>query len=86
MSQRDHTAVHPYTQPGPGQLQVGVPGTSLSLGRGGEGGLVLKSRQEPEQSLLRDFTASSLQFREGCETEAAIQAMLFGLERLITAE
>lgn len=43
----------------------------------------LQSRQEFEQSLLRDLAASSLQLREGCEAEAAIQPVLLGLEVLV---
>lgn len=44
----------------------------------------LQSRQEFEQSLLRDLAASSLQVRKGCETEPALQAVLLGVEWLIS--
>lgn len=44
----------------------------------------LQSRQEFEQSLLRDLAASSLQVRKGCETEPALQAVLLGFERLVS--
>lgn len=44
----------------------------------------LQSRQEFEQSLLRDLAASSLQLREGCEAEAALQPVLLGLEVLVS--
>lgn len=44
----------------------------------------LESRQEFEQSLLRDLAASSLQLREGCEAEAALQPVLLGLEVLVS--
>lgn len=43
----------------------------------------LQSRQEFEQNLLRDLAASSLQLREACKTEAALQAVLLGFERLV---
>lgn len=44
----------------------------------------LQSRQEFEQSLLRDLAASSLQVREGCEPEPALQAVLLGFEGLVS--
>lgn len=50
-------------------------------GLAGAIGLVcLQSRQEFEQNLLRDFAASSLQVREGCEAETALQAVFLRLE------
>jgi len=48
------------------------------------GPVLPQSRQEFEQSLLRDLAASSLQVREGCETESALQAVLLGFERLVS--
>lgn len=57
---------------------------SLVFGLAGPLGPVrLQSRQELEQSLLRDLAASSFQVRERRETEAAFEAVLLGLEGLV---
>ena len=70
------------TEPGAGQLLAElrrlVPGLP-----GAVGPVRLQSRQEFEQSLLRDLTASSLQVREGGEPEPALQAVLLGFEGLV---
>lgn len=85
MPQRDHTAVHPHTESGARQLLAEI--RSLVFGLPRPIGLVLlQSRQEFEQSLLRDLAASSFQVREGCETEPALQAVLLGFERLVSRE
>lgn len=82
MSQGNHTAVHPYTESGASQLLAEL--RCLVSGLPGPVGPVrLQSRQEFEQSLLRDLAASSFQVRKGCETEPALQAVLFGFKRLI---
>lgn len=44
----------------------------------------LQSLQEFEQSLLRDFTASSLHVGEGREAKGALQAVLLRVESLVT--
>lgn len=82
MPQGDHTAVHPYTESRAGQLLAELRCLVSGLPRP-VGPVRLQSRQEFEQSLLRDLAASSLQVREGCETEPALQAVLFGFERLV---
>lgn len=83
MPQGDHTAVHPHTEAGAGQLlselRSLVPGLRDSVGP-----VRLQSRQEFEQSLLRDLAASSLQVRVGCEPERALQAVLLGFERFVS--
>lgn len=83
MSQRNNTAVHPNTEPRAGQLLAELwclfSGLACPVGP-----VLLQSRQEFEQSLLRDFAASSLHVREACETEAALQAVLLGFERLVS--
>lgn len=70
------------TQSGTGQLLVElwclVPGLT-----GPVGPVWLQSRQEFEQSLLRDLAASSLQVREACKTKAALQSMLLGFKRFV---
>lgn len=69
MPQRNDTGVHADTQcrgreaPSPGHL--------LRRRR-----LLLKSRQEAEQSLLRDLAPSALQLREGGEPEGVRQPHL----------
>lgn len=87
MPQRNHTAVHPHTESGArrqllAELRRLVSG--LAYRPVGPVRIRLQSRQEFEQSLLRDLAASSLQVREACETEAALQAVLLRLERLVS--
>lgn len=60
------------------ELRGLVPGLSCT------GAVGLQSRQEFEQSLLRDLAASSLQVRVGGETEPALQAVLLGFERFVS--
>lgn len=43
----------------------------------------LKSLQEFEQSLLRDFTASSLHVGEGRESKGALQAVFLRVKSLV---
>lgn len=71
------------TESGSGQLLAEVRYLVSGLSRP-IGPVRLQSRQEFEQSLLRDLAASSLQVRKGCETEPALQAVLLGFERLVS--
>lgn len=63
MSQGNHTTVHSYTKSGTGQLLAElrylVSGLSCQIGP-----VRLQSRQEFEQSLLRDLATSSLHVGE----------------------
>lgn len=83
MPQRDHTAVHPDTESGAGQLLAELRCLVSSLPRP-IGPVRLQSRQEFEQSLLRDLAASSFQVREGGETEPTLEAVLLGFEGLVS--
>lgn len=83
MPQGNNAAVHPHTESGAGQLLAELRRLVSGL-PGAVGPVRLQSRQEFEQSLLRDLAASSLQVREGCEPEPALQAVLLGFERLVS--
>lgn len=71
------------TESGSGQLLAEVRCFVSGL-PGPVGPVFLQSRQEFEQSLLRDLAASSFQVRKGCETELALQAVLLGFEMLVS--
>lgn len=83
MPQGNHAAVHPHTESGTRQLLAELRCLVSGLPRP-VGPVRLQSRQEFEQSLLRDLAASSLQVRKGCETESAVQAVVLGFKWLVS--